>query len=152
MKKLLVVGSVAIDSIQTPSGKVENILGGSATYAALAARLWTKVALVGVVGSDFPPAYTRLLTQRGINGSGLLKIPGKTFRWKGRYNEAGQATTLFLDLGVFSGFQPKLSPALRRARYAFLGNIHPTLQWQVLKQLISPRLTACDSRDDWIEN
>ncbi len=149
---LLIVGSIAIDSIQTPWGKVQQVLGGSATYAALAARLWTPVHLVGVVGSDFPPSYRRLLHRHGMDGQGLTQVEGRTFRWKGRYNADLQPTTLFLDLGVFSGFQPILTPALRRAKHAFLGNIHPTLQWQVLKQLKSPRITACDSRDDWIQN
>ena len=147
---LLVVGSIAIDSIQTPSGRRRQVLGGSATYAALAARFWTRVEMVGVVGSDFPRAYAKLFDRYRLNGQGIVQVKGKTFRWKGRYNPDGQPTTLFLDLGVFSGFQPKLSPSLKTARHAFLGNIHPTLQWKVLQQLKTPRLVACDSRDDWI--
>lgn len=149
---LLIVGSVAIDSIETPWGKVDQALGGSATYAALAGRLWSRVAVVGVVGSDFPAQYQRLFQRFGIDGSGLVEAPGRTFRWKGRYNQELQPTTLSLDLGVFLQFSPKLSPALRRSKTAFLGNIHPTLQWQVLQQMTSPRITACDSRDDWIRN
>jgi len=149
---LLIVGSIAIDSIQTPWGRAQELLGGSATYAALAARLWTRVAMVGVVGSDFPAQYLKLFRKHQIDGEGLYQVPGRTFRWKGRYDETGRATTLFLDLGVFSGFQPRLTPALRRVKYAFLGNIHPTLQWQVLRQLTAPRITACDSREDWIGN
>ncbi len=147
---LLIVGSIAIDSIQTPAGRCPQVLGGSATYAALAARFWTPVEVVGVVGSDFPSEYERLFDKFGIDGEGITRAEGKTFRWKGRYDAEGQPTTLFLDLGVFSGFQPKLPPSFKKARHAFLGNIHPTLQWEVLRQLRNPRLTACDSRDDWI--
>ncbi len=147
---LLIVGSIAIDSIQTPWGAANSVLGGSATYAALAARMWSPVGVVGVVGSDFPSRYIKLFEREGINGAGFQQIPGRTFRWKGRYNKDLQPTTLSLDLGVFAGFQPILSPSLKKAKYAFLGNIHPTLQWRVLRQLESPRITACDSRDDWI--
>lgn len=149
---LLIVGSVAIDSIQTPWGRVDQVLGGSATYAALAAQVWTPTSMVAVVGSDFPPTYSKFLSKHGLNGTGLEKVKGKTFRWKGRYDQNLQAQTLFLDLGVFKEFQPKLSPALRKIPYAFLGNIHPSLQWSVLKQMNRPRLVACDSRDDWIKN
>ncbi len=149
---LLIVGSVAIDSIETPWGRVSEVLGGSATYAALAARLWTQASMVAVVGSDFPPAYAQLLVRRGVNGSGLAHRKGRTFRWKGRYNADLQAHTLFLDLGVFKEFQPRLTPAQQRIPNAFLANIHPDLQWDVLRQLRSPRLVACDSRDDWIRN
>ena len=147
---LLIVGSIAIDSIQTPWGKADEVLGGSATYAALAARIWCPVEIIGVVGNDFPPRFSRLFDKFGVNGHGIQRVEGRTFRWKGRYNADLQPTTLFLDLGVFSGFQPKLTPLLKKAKVAFLGNIHPTLQWQVLRQLADPRITACDSRDDWI--
>lgn len=147
---VLVIGSIALDSIRTPLGEANNILGGSATYAALAARLWVRVQVVGVVGTDFPPRYARLLSSRGINGSGLIRIPGKTFRWRGRYNEHHEAATEFLDLGVFRDFHPLLSAALRKVEVAFLGNIHPGLQWDVLRQLTHPKITACDSRADWI--
>lgn len=149
---LLIVGSVAIDSIQTPWGRVDQVLGGSATYAALAAKVWTPTSMVAVVGSDFPTPYSKFLSKHGLNGTGLEKVKGKTFRWKGRYDQNLQAQTLFLDLGVFKEFQPKLSPTLRKIPYAFLGNIHPSLQWSVLKQMAAPRVVACDSRDDWIKN
>ena len=149
---LLVVGSVAIDSIQTPWGSVEEVLGGSATYASLAASLWTKVVLVAVVGEDFPKKALRLFDKQGIDREGLIALPGRTFRWKGRYNAHGQAVTLGLDLGVFAGFQPALTPSSRKIRHAFLGNIQPALQWAVLRQLDHPGLTACDSREDWIKN
>lgn len=147
---LLIVGSVAIDSIETPWGKAEEVLGGSATYAALAARWWSPVALVAVVGTDFPAKYRKLFERYRINGAGLIRCEGKTFRWRGRYQADLQPVTLHLDLGVFSGFRPQLTPAHRQVRHAFLGNIHPALQWRVLTQLSRPRLTACDSRDDWI--
>lgn len=149
---LLIVGSVAIDSIETPWGKVARVLGGSATYAALASSLWTPTTMVAVVGADFPKPYAQLLAKRGLNGSGLTKAKGKTFRWKGRYNADFQAHTLFLDLGVFKTFQPDLTPEQKRSRFAFLGNIHPELQWRVLRQLSAPKITACDSRDDWIRH
>jgi len=149
---LLIVGSVAIDSIETPWGKVAQVLGGSATYAALAARLWTPASMVAVVGSDFPKPYSLLLQKHGLNGEGLQKVKGKTFRWKGRYDANFQAHTLFLDLGVFQSFSPKLTPKQQKISHAFLGNIHPSLQWNVLRQLRSVRVTACDSRDDWIKN
>lgn len=148
---LLIIGSVAIDSIETPWGQARQVLGGSATYAALAARLWTRPTLVGVVGSDFPAAYRHLLHRCGLNGSGLTQVPGRTFRWRGRYGRDLQPTTLYLNLGVFSTFKPILSPRMRQARNAFLGNIQPALQLSVLRQLRHPRLTACDSRDDWIK-
>lgn len=148
---LLIVGSVAIDSIETPWGRAPQVLGGSATYAALAARLWANPQIVAVVGTDFPKEYSRLLSKQGLNGAGLIRVPGRTFRWKGRYNKDLQPTTLHLDLGVFQQFRPMLTPELKRAQVAFLGNIHPNLQLQVLKQLKAPRLTACDSRDDWIK-
>lgn len=148
---LLVVGSVAIDSIETPWGKAKGVLGGSATYAALAARLWTPVALVAVVGDDFPKQALRLFDRKGIDRRGLLSLPGRTFQWKGRYQLDGQVRTLFLDLGVFEQFRPQLSKSLARVRHAFLGNIHPSLQLAVLNQLRAPKLTACDSRDHWIE-
>ena len=149
---LLIVGSVAIDSIETPWGRVDRVLGGSATYAALAARQWTPTFMVAVVGSDFPGVYSRFFSKFGLNGEGLQKVPGKTFRWKGRYDQNLQAHTQHLDLGVFQNFQPKLSASLRRASHAFLGNIHPSLQWNVLRQMAAPRMVACDSRDDWIRH
>ena len=149
---LLIVGSVAIDSIQTPWGKVSQVLGGSATYAALASRLWTPTSMVAVVGSDFPKSYAQLLEKHRVNGEGLQKVKGKTFRWRGRYDANFQAHTLFLDLGVFQTFEPKLTPKQREISHAFLGYIHPSLQWNVLRQLRSPKVTGCDSRDDWIKH
>ena len=149
---VLIVGSVALDSIETPWGKVSQVLGGSASYAALAARLWSRVHLVGVVGSDFPATYLKLFSKFGLNGSGFQQVRGKTFRWQGRYDHDLQAKTLALDLGVFEAFDPRLSPQLRDVPYAFLGNIHPSLQWRVLQQMNHPRITACDSREDWIRH
>lgn len=148
---LLIIGSVAIDSIETPWGKVNQVLGGSATYAALASRVWTDTVMVAVVGSDFPKEYSKLLSKKKLD-KGLTHKPGKTFYWKGRYNRDYQAQTLKLDLGVFLEFQPVLTSEQARMPYAFLGNIHPTLQWQVLRQLRVPKIVACDSRDDWIKN
>ncbi len=149
---LLIVGSVAIDSIETPWGSVRQVLGGSASYAALAARLWTDVSMVAVIGTDFPKPYLSLFARHGLNGEGLQRKKGRTFRWRGRYDADLQARTLHLNLGVFRSFDPRLTPSLREARHAFLGNIHPSLQWRVLRQLRSPRLTGCDSREDWIRS
>ena len=148
---ILVVGSVALDSVKTPFGETQEDLGGSATHFTAAASFFSKIHVIGVVGSDFPAKYNALFERYKINGDGLTRADGRTFRWKGRYDTNLQATTLSLDLGVFSSFQPRLTPVLRRSRYAFLGNIHPTLQWRVLRQLVSPKITACDSRADWIE-
>jgi sugar/nucleoside kinase (ribokinase family) len=149
---LLVVGSVALDSIETTWGKVSDVLGGSATYAALAARFWTQVGVVAVVGEDFPHLYWQLFSKLGLLGEGLQRVPGRTFRWQGRYGEDGQAHTLHLDLGVFQSFRPRLPKRFRSVRSAFLANIHPALQWSVLRQLTCKRLTACDSREDWIRS
>ncbi len=149
---VLIVGSVALDSIETPWGKVSQVLGGSASYAALAARLWARVHLVGVVGSDFPATYLRLFSKLGLNGSGFQQVRGKTFRWEGRYDHDLQAHTRHLELGVFETFNPRLSPELRSVPHAFLGNIHPSLQWRVFRQLSRPRITGCDSREDWIRH
>jgi len=151
---VLIVGSVARDEVQVPwSSKTHAVLGGSATYAALAARLWGPASIVAVVGSDFPKSYRKLFDKKRIDVQGLMEAPGRTFYWKGRYNEDLQPKTLRLDLGVFSSFKPKLPPGLvRRTRVAFLGNIHPALQWEVFRQLKRPKLTACDSRDDWIRS
>jgi sugar/nucleoside kinase (ribokinase family) len=149
---LLIIGSVAIDSIETPWGRAKQVLGGSATYSALSARLWTPPSMVAVVGTDFPAAYRRMFLQKGLNGGGFTQAQGRTFRWRGRYSKDLQPTTLHLDLGVFARFNPKLTPRLSKVRHAFLGNIQPELQLRVLKQLKNPRLTACDSRDDWIKS
>jgi sugar/nucleoside kinase (ribokinase family) len=149
---LLVVGSVALDSVETPFGAKEDVLGGSATYFAASASLLTKVSVVGVIGDDFPLAQLDFLKQRGVSLEGLEKTPGKTFRWRGKYGfDLNAAQTLDTQLNVFQDFAPKLPESYRGASYVFLGNIHPELQSQVLDQVKGPRLVAADTMNFWIQ-
>ncbi len=148
---VLVVGSVALDSVETPFGERENVLGGSATYFAASASLLTKVAVVGVVGDDFPLAQLDFLEKRGVQLDGLERVPGRTFRWKGRYGfDLNQAQTLETHLNVFEKFEPKLTPAARAADRLFLGNIDPELQLRVLDQVQRPKLVCADTMNYWI--
>ncbi len=149
---VLVVGSVALDSVRTPHGEVREALGGSASYFALAARHFTEVQVVAVVGEDFPVASLELLRAGGVDTGGLVVQAGRTFRWAGEYGaDLAYARTLATELNVFAGFHPALSPAQRRARTVFLANIDPGLQLEVLAQVESPRLVACDTMNYWIE-
>lgn len=149
---LLVVGSVAFDSVETPFGKVEEVLGGSATYFSTAASYFTDVRLVAVVGKDFPDKHLRFLKGKGIDIKGMQKAPGKTFRWKGRYDfDLNQAHTLDTQLNVFAAFNPRIPDEYRDTPYVFLANIDPVLQLDVLKQVKKPRLVACDTMNFWIE-
>jgi sugar/nucleoside kinase (ribokinase family) len=148
---LLVVGSVALDSVETPFGRKEDVLGGSATYFSTCASYFTPTQLVAVVGEDFPQAHVDFLRSRGIDLEGLTREPGRTFRWKGRYGfELNEAQTLDTQLNVFQAFSPKLPASYRDTPYVFLGNIHPELQSQVLDQVRSPRLVAADTMNFWI--
>jgi sugar/nucleoside kinase (ribokinase family) len=148
---VLAVGTVAFDSIETPFGSVERILGGSASYFALAASFFTSVRLVGIVGQDFPGEYVELFTQRNIDLEGLQRDKGETFHWRGRYHEdINVRDTLELHLNVLSGFVPRLPERYRDAEYVFLGNIDPSMQIEVLDQLRRMRLVACDTMDHWI--
>ncbi|MGZ6143325.1 MAG: PfkB family carbohydrate kinase [Myxococcales bacterium] len=148
---LLVVGSVALDSVETPFGARENVLGGSATYFSAAASVLTKVSVVGVVGDDFPLDDLEFLTERGVALDGLEKVPGRTFRWKGRYSfDLNVAQTLDTQLNVFENFSPKLGPEARKAERIFLGNIDPDLQLQVLEQAERPKLVCADTMNFWI--
>lgn len=149
---LLVVGSVALDSIETPSGRVAETLGGSATYASLAAAIFTAPRLVAVVGRDFPDRYRRLLAARGVDLGGFVRASGKTFRWQGRYGyDLNVAETLGVQLNVFERFSPQLPDGWGATPCAFLGNIDPDLQLRVRRQLARPKLVACDSMNFWIE-
>jgi len=149
---IAVVGSVAFDDIETPGGRAENVLGGSATHFAVAASFFAPVHLIAVVGDDFPQAERDYLASRGIDLSGLDSRPGKTFRWTGRYHEdLNVRDTLRLDLNVFAEFQPRVGAATRRLPFVYLGNIAPGLQAGVLDQFEAPRLVACDTIDHWIE-
>ncbi|MGZ6123544.1 MAG: PfkB family carbohydrate kinase, partial [Myxococcales bacterium] len=148
---LLVVGSVALDSVETPFGKRDEVLGGSATYFSAAASLLTKVSVVGVVGEDFPLGELDFLRKRGVELDGLEKVHGKTFRWKGRYGfDLNAAETLETHLNVFEHFSPKLGPLARKAERIFLGNIDPELQMRVLDQAERPRLVCADTMNYWI--
>jgi sugar/nucleoside kinase (ribokinase family) len=150
--KMITVGSVAYDSLETPFGVVKRAPGGSAVHASLAARFFVKKpGLVGVVGSDYRKEDLRLLNNMGIETSGLSRQPGKTFHWKGRYvGDMGVAQTLKTDLGVFSSFQPRLSSEYRRAEFLFLANIDPELQIKVLEQVERPQFTLLDTMNLWI--
>lgn len=148
---ILVVGSVALDSISTPRASAKQILGGSATYFSLAASFFAPVNLLAVVGKDFPARYFRLFEKRGVNLSGLEIKQGKTFSWKGQYGrDFSGPKTLSTCLNVFSEFNPVISREYKKSKYLFLANIDPLLQENVLKQ-INPRLIACDTMNHWIE-
>ncbi len=150
---VLVVGSVALDSVETPFGKAEDVLGGSATFFAASARHLTKVSVVGVVGSDYPMEKLEPLRKRGVDLSGLERAEGTSFRWRGRYrHDLNSAETLETHLGVFSHFSPKIPDKLRSCPYLFLANIDPRLQLDVLQQVKKPKLIACDTMNFWIQS
>jgi sugar/nucleoside kinase (ribokinase family) len=149
---IAVVGSVAFDTIETPAGRADDVLGGSATHFAVAASYFAPVHLVAVVGEDFPAAERDYLASRGIDLSGLEVGKGRTFRWHGRYHEdVNLRDTLKLELNVFADFQPRVSANVRAAPYVFLANIDPSLQRGVLEQFAAPVLVACDTMNHWIE-
>ncbi len=148
---LLVVGSVALDSIHTPFGETADSLGGSANFFAVAAALLSPVQVVGVVGDDYPFHELERLASRGIDWSGVERVKGESFRWKGKYSYDLQSReTLDTRLGVFAEFKPKLPEAFKRPDYLFLGNIHPELQLEVLDSVPRPKLVACDTMNYWI--
>ncbi|PLY02676.1 MAG: sugar kinase [Desulfuromonas sp.] len=149
---ILVVGSVAFDSIETPFGQVDDVLGGSATYFSTSASFFTDVNLVAVVGEDFPDEHRQMLRDRGINLDGLQTSSGETFRWKGRYGfDLNEAHTLDTKLNVFESFKPEIPESYKGAEYVFLANIDPELQLEVLQQVEKPKLIACDTMNFWIE-
>ena len=148
---ILVVGSVALDSVRTPFGEVVDALGGSASYFALSASQFAPVQIVAVVGDDFPEEHRQLFKRRAIDLSGLETAPGRTFRWRGEYNvELGHAHTLETQLNVFADFHPRLPDSHRRIPYVFLANIDPDLQLEVLSQMRRPRLVLSDTMNYWI--
>ncbi|HET9464910.1 MAG TPA: PfkB family carbohydrate kinase [Gemmatimonadales bacterium] len=150
---LLVVGSVALDSIFTPFGETADALGGSAVYFSVAGSILHPVQVVGVVGHDYPLAELERLAPRGIDWSGVERADGESFRWKGKYSYDLQSReTLETRLGVFADFQPKLPPAFRSARFLFLGNIDPELQLGVLDQVDEAELVVCDTMNYWIQS
>lgn len=148
---ILVVGSVALDSVQTVRGRTSKALGGSAVYFSLAASQFAKVRTVGVVGEDFPDAFRSVLRRRNINLDGVKVMPGKTFHWKGRYDrDFRNAATISTRLNVFEHFNPRLDHSHNGCGVLFLANIDPDLQWNVFRQMKKPRLTACDTMNYWI--
>jgi sugar/nucleoside kinase (ribokinase family) len=150
---VLIVGSMALDSVKTPTGEVKDALGGAADYASVAASFFAPVRLVGVVGDDFPPEHLEFLRARGVDLAGVQTVAGgKTFRWAGYYDfDLNIAHTLDTQLNVFADFQPSLPQNYKTAEYVFLANIDPDLQLQVLGQAARPRLTVCDTMNFWIE-
>jgi len=150
---VLVVGSVALDSVETPFGKADEVLGGSATFFAASASHLTSVQLVGVVGDDYPVERLQALATRGVDLAGLQAAEGESFRWRGRYrHDLNSAETLETRLGVFSHFRPQIPEQFRSAPYVFLANIDPRLQLEVLRQVERPKLVACDTMNFWIES
>ncbi|HEY3120651.1 MAG TPA: PfkB family carbohydrate kinase [Vicinamibacteria bacterium] len=149
---VLVVGSVAYDTVETPFGRAEKVLGGSASFFAVAASFFVPVNLVAVVGSDFGEKELGALRGRGIDLEGLERAEGPTFHWQGRYSyDLNARETVCTDLNVFESFKPRIPDRYRRSEHVFLGNIDPVLQRDVLDQVERPRLVACDTMNFWIE-
>ncbi|MDO8549488.1 MAG: PfkB family carbohydrate kinase [Ignavibacteria bacterium] len=151
---LLVVGSLGLDTVSTPFDKVENALGGSATYISLSASYFSApINLVGVVGSDFPNKYIHLMEEHNINLEGLQVIEGgKTFRWSGKYHyDLNVRDTLLTELNVFENFNPVIPEKFRKSKFVCLGNIDPVLQMKVLDQMTDSHFTVCDTMNYWIE-
>jgi sugar/nucleoside kinase (ribokinase family) len=150
---LVVIGSVAYDAIETPHGKRERTLGGSCTYIALCASYFARTSIVAVVGEDFAQEDRALLAGKGVDLNGLEQVPGKTFFWSGVYSaDMNDRTTLATDLNVFADFQPKLPSAYAKEPYLFLGNIQPTLQLDVQRQMSGARFIGGDTMNFWINN
>lgn len=150
---VLVVGSIALDTIKTPFSKDKDILGGSATYFSASARLFGPVSLVGIVGTDFPKKYINLFKNKGIDIRGLRIVNGETFRWEGEYgNDMGDPRTLATHLNVFGAFNPVIPAEYKNCKHIFLANIDPVLQKKVLTQVSKPKLVACDTMNYWIES
>ena len=151
MSEILVVGSLAYDSIETPSGKVDKALGGSANYFSLAASLFTKVRVVGVVGEDYDSKHIEMLKAKGVDTTGMEKVKGKTFHWAGSYvKDLNQAETKATELNVFADFNPVLPASFRDSKFVFLANISPDLQLKVLQQCEAPWFVGMDTMNFWI--
>ncbi len=149
---IVAVGTVGIDTIETPFGRAEEVLGGSASYFSLAARNFTRVLVVSAVGDDFPSEHMRLLGQRGVDTGGIVTGEGGTFRWEGRYGyDMKDPETLSVALNALESFDPRLSEEQKGADYVFLANTDPETQMKVLEQMRSPRVVACDTMNFWIE-
>ncbi|UCD83902.1 MAG: sugar kinase [Deltaproteobacteria bacterium] len=149
---ILVVGSIAFDSVETPFGKVKEVLGGSASYFSIAASFFANVRLVAVVGEDFPQEHLDFFQEKGVDLQGLQRLPGLTFRWEGKYGQnINERQTLSTCLNVFEVFQPEIPEQYRSSQYVFLANIDPDLQLKVLKQVNAPKLTVGDTMNFYIE-
>ncbi|MBI4438964.1 sugar kinase [Candidatus Woesearchaeota archaeon] len=152
MVELVIVGSVALDTVRTPFGRVESALGGAATYAGFAASFFSSPGLVAVVGRDFPGEHLTLLRKQGIDVSGV-NVEGSTFRWEGFYEyDMNEAKTVTTELGSFASFSPVIPADYRRAKYVFLANIDPELQLKVFGQVDAPKLVAMDTMNFWIRS
>jgi sugar/nucleoside kinase (ribokinase family) len=150
---LLVVGSIALDSVETPFGSTIDALGGSAVFFSAAASLFNPVQVVGVIGTDFPESSLASLATRGVDLSGVEKAHGESFRWKGKYSyDLQNRETLETRLGVFADFRPQIPQQFRKAKYVLLGNIDPELQMNVLDQIVEPTLVVCDTMNYWIQS
>ena len=153
MSEILVVGSLAYDSIETPSGKVDRALGGSANYFSLAASLFSKVRVVGVVGEDYDKSDIQLLKSRNVDISGMSVVPGKTFHWAGSYSgDMNEAVTKKTELNVFEKFNPVLPKHYQDSKFVFLANISPDLQLKVLEQCEGPLFVGMDTMNFWISS
>jgi len=149
---ILVVGTIGLDTVETPFGRVEEVLGGSASYFSLAASLYVPVQLVSIAGTDLSAEHLQLFRSRGIDLAGLSIVEGRTFRWAGRYSyDLNSRETLETQLNVLTQFHPQLPESYRSARYVFLANIDPELQLAVLEQVERPALVLLDSMNFWIE-
>ena len=150
---IIVLGTVALDTVKTPYGARKHMLGGSAVHFAMAARLFTNVNLVAIVGKDFPWKYIDFLHQKGIILTSLIKDKGKTFEWQGEYRgDLNTALTLNTELGVLSVFRPTVSKEQKKIKYIFLANVDPDIQRQLLKSMHSPTLVGLDSMNYWIKH
>lgn len=148
---IIVLGTVALDSVKTPFGRRKELLGGSAAHFSMAARLFTGVNLIAIVGSDFPQKHIVFLRSKGLNLSSLIVDKGKTFRWEGEYKgDLNSALTLNTELGVLSVFKPQVSEAQRRIENIFLANVDPDIQEHLLRKMHSPKLVGLDSMNYWI--
>ena len=150
---LVVVGSIALDSVITPFGETADALGGAAVFFSMAGAVLHPVQVVGVVGGDFPEAHLKALSARGVDLAGVERQPGESFRWKARYSyDLASREALETRLGVFADFRPRIPEKFRDAHYVFLGNIDPELQLSVLDQVKKPKLVACDTMNYWIHS
>ena len=150
-KQILAVGSIAYDTIKTPHGNRDAMLGGSSTFFSIAASLFTKVSLIGVVGNDFQQESWQLFKKYNIDTSSIEKVKGKTFRWGGQYNsDYTNRETLFTELGVFENFKPKINTQYKNP-IIYLGNIQPELQFDVINKIKNPYLIAADTMNLWID-